>query len=56
MFDLQIMAYRLDLPAFRPQQDTPIANLSVILLDRAGVPIEKLGDSTGPLKLEPLSV
>jgi hypothetical protein len=28
----------------------------VTVLDRAGVPIEKLGDSTGPLKLDPLSV
>jgi hypothetical protein len=30
--------------------------LLVTILDRAGVPIEKLGDSTGPLKLDPLSV
>jgi len=36
--------------------DTPMANLLVTVLDRAGVPIEKLGDSTGPLKLDPLSV
>jgi hypothetical protein len=36
--------------------DTPMANLLVTILDRAGVPIEKLGDSTGPLKLDPLSV
>jgi hypothetical protein len=31
-----------------------MANLLVTILDRAGVPIEKLGDSTGPLKLETL--
>jgi hypothetical protein len=36
--------------------DTPMANLLVTILDRAGVPMEKLGDSTGPLKLDPLSV
>jgi hypothetical protein len=28
-------------------QDTPHANLLLTLLDRAGVPVEKLGDSTG---------
>jgi hypothetical protein len=28
-------------------QDTPLANLLVTLLDRAGVPVTKLGDSTG---------
>lgn len=38
------------------KQDTPMANLLVTLLDNAGLPIEKLGDSTGPLKLDPLSV
>ena len=38
------------------KMDTPMANLLVTILDRAGLPIEKLGDSTGPLKLEPLSV
>jgi hypothetical protein len=33
-----------------------MANLLVTLLDSAGVPIEKLGDSTGPLKMETLSI
>jgi hypothetical protein len=33
--------------------ETPMANLYLTLLDRAGVNIEKLGDSNG--KLEPLS-
>jgi hypothetical protein len=33
-----------------------MANLLVTILDRAGVPIEKLGDSTGQLPLEPLPV
>jgi hypothetical protein len=28
-------------------KDTPLANLLVTVLDRAGVPVEKLGDSTG---------
>ena len=31
--------------------DTPMANLLVTVLDRAGVPMEKLGDSTGQLPL-----
>jgi Protein of unknown function (DUF1552) len=34
----------------------PMANLLLTILDKAGVPIEKLGDSTGRLPLEPLSV
>ncbi len=34
------------------KMDTPMANLLVAILDKAGVPIEKMGDSTGPLKLE----
>ena len=38
------------------KMNTPMANLLVTILDRAGVPIEKLGDSTGPLKLEDPSV
>ena len=37
------------------KMDTPMANLLVTILDKAGVPIEKLGDSTGPLKLEAIS-
>jgi hypothetical protein len=36
------------------KMDTPMANLLVTILDNAGIPIEKLGDSTGPLKLEAL--
>ncbi len=36
------------------KMDTPMANLLVTILDNAGIPIEKLGDSTGPLKLETL--
>jgi hypothetical protein len=38
------------------KMNTPMANLLVTILDKAGVPIEKLGDSTGPLKLEALPV
>ena len=38
------------------KMDTPMANLLVTILDKAGVPIEKVGDSTGPLKLEALPV
>jgi hypothetical protein len=40
----------------RYELNTPMANLLLTLLDAAGLPIEKLGDSTGRLKLEPLSV
>jgi hypothetical protein len=36
--------------------NTPMSNLLLTLLDASGVPIEKLGDSTGRLPLEPLSV
>jgi Protein of unknown function (DUF1552) len=33
------------------RQDVPMTNLLLSLLDRAGVPVEKLGDSTGKLDL-----
>jgi len=36
--------------------NTPMTNLLVTLLDKAGVPIDKLGDSTGPLKPDYLSI
>jgi hypothetical protein len=36
--------------------DTPMANLLLTVLDKVGVPAEKLGDSTGRLLLEPLTV
>ena len=39
--------YRLD---YTP--DTPMANLLVTMLDQVGVPIAKLGDSTGQLLLD----
>ena len=35
--------------------DTPMSNLLLTMLDNAGVPLDKLGDSTGRL-LEPLSI
>ncbi len=38
------------------KMDTHMANLLVAILDKAGVPIEKMGDSTGPLKLEPIAI
>ena len=37
-------------------EDTPYANLLLSVLDKAGVPAETLGDSTGPLNTAPLSV
>jgi hypothetical protein len=36
--------------------DTPMTNLLLTVLDKVGVPLEKLGDSTGRLPLEPLPV
>jgi hypothetical protein len=36
--------------------DPPMANLLLTLMDSAGAPIEKLGDSTGRMALEPLTV
>ena len=35
--------------------EPPMTNLLLSMLDKAGVPAEKLGDSTGPLAGEPLS-
>jgi Protein of unknown function (DUF1552) len=35
--------------------DTPMANLLVAMLDRVGVSVERLGDSTGKLDVEPLT-
>ena len=36
-------------------RDTPMTNLLVSMLDRSGVPVDALGDSTGKIPLEPLS-
>jgi hypothetical protein len=36
--------------------DTPMANLLLTVLDTVGVRIDTLGDSTGRLSLEPLSL
>ena len=38
------------------KMDTHMANLLVAILDKAGVPIETMGDSTGPLKMEAIAV
>jgi hypothetical protein len=35
--------------------ETPMMNLLVSVLNRAGVPIDSYGDSTGSLAIEPLS-
>ncbi len=37
-------------------ENTPMSNLLVTLLDKAGVPIDKFGDSTGRLTPDPLTV
>jgi hypothetical protein len=36
--------------------ETPMSNLLVALLAKVGTPIEQLGDSTGPLNLEPVGI
>jgi hypothetical protein len=36
-------------------KDTPMNNLHLALLEKVGVPVEKLGDSTGKIDLEPLA-
>ncbi len=36
------------------RQDVPMTNLLLALLDKVGVPVEKLGDSTGKLNIETL--
>jgi Protein of unknown function (DUF1552) len=38
------------------KMDTHMANLLVAILDKAGLPIETMGDSTGPLKMEAITV
>jgi hypothetical protein len=38
------------------ETETPMANLLLTVLDKAGVPIDRIGDSTGRLELEPLSL
>jgi hypothetical protein len=39
----------------RYPKGTPMMNLLLAMLDRVGVPLDKYGDSTGRLQLEPLS-
>jgi len=36
-------------------KDTPMNNLHMSLLEKVGVPVEKFGDSTGSMELEPLT-
>lgn len=40
----------------RYPDETPMSNLLVTLLDKVGVPVEKIGDSTGPLRPDPLTI
>jgi hypothetical protein len=35
--------------------ETPMTNLLLTMLDKSGIRTDKLGDSTGPLNVEPLS-
>lgn len=39
-----------------PGDLTPLSNMHLTMLDKLGVPTDKLGDSTGPLKLDRLSI
>jgi hypothetical protein len=41
--------------SFNPADDVPMTNLLVSLLDKAGVAIDRLGDSTGKIDLDGLS-
>ena len=41
--------------AFAPSDQVPMTNLLVSLLDKAGVTVEKLGDSTGRVNLDTLT-
>jgi hypothetical protein len=36
-------------------KDTPMNNLHMALLEKVGVPVEKFGDATGRIELEPLA-
>src|SRR5262245_34006873 len=40
---------------FRFPKDTPMNNLHMALLEKVGVDVSKFGDSTGTVRLEPLS-
>jgi len=39
-----------------PGDLTPLSNMHLTVLDKLGVPTDRLGDSTGPLKLDRLSI
>ena len=41
--------------AFNPADNVPMTNLLVSMLDKGGVTVEKLGDSTGRINLDTLS-
>jgi hypothetical protein len=41
---------------FKYPLDTPLANLHLTVLDKLGVPLDRLGHSTGRLPIEPLTV
>ena len=41
--------------AFNPADNVPMTNLLVSLLDKAGVTVDKLGDSTGRINLDTLT-
>jgi hypothetical protein len=49
---------RLDTGRFLrfPGDTTPLSNMHLTLLDKLGVPTEKLGDSVAPLKLDRISI
>jgi hypothetical protein len=41
--------------AFNPADNVPMTNLLVSVLDKAGVTVDRLGDSTGRIDLDTLS-
>jgi hypothetical protein len=40
----------------RYPDETPMSNLLLTILDKVGLPMEKIGDSTGSLRPDPLTI
>ena len=56
---ITVLGGRLNTPANRHivfEKATPLANLTLTLMDKFGVPVESLGKSTGKISIEPASL
>jgi hypothetical protein len=56
---ITVLGGRLNTPGNRHivyPKGTPLANLTLTLMDKFGVPVEKLGHSSGKLSIEPVSL